>query len=248
MELWTERAALTAARIVVCNSERTRCDVIERVGVAPDRAVTVYYGTDPEQFRPATPEGRAAARARLGWPKASPVVLFIGALGDRRKGFDTLFGAWQILCREASWDAALVVIGRGAELAAWEARVTSAGLKNRCRFLGFRSDIPDLLHASDLLVHPARYEAYGLGVHEALCCGLPALVSAASGVSERYPPVLADLILTDPESPAELASKLRHWREHQELLVDRVRPLAETLRARTWADMAREIRDLVLST
>ena len=40
-------------------------------------------------------------------------------------------------------------------------------------------------------MHPARYEAYGLAVHEALCRGLPALVSASAGVAERYPADLA---------------------------------------------------------
>ena len=215
MELRAERTAVRAARVVVCNSERTRRDAIEKLGVSSERAVTVYYGTDAERFYPAAPNVRAALRARLGWSDARPVVLFIGALGDRRKGFDTLFAAWQMLCSETSWDAVLVVVGRGAELAVWETRVAEAGLTDRVRFLGFRSDVPDLLRAADALVHPARYEAYGLGVHEALCCGLPAVVSAVAGVAERYPPDLADLLLTDPESPAELAARLRYWRANR---------------------------------
>ncbi|MDK2408772.1 glycosyltransferase [Aphanizomenon sp. PH219] len=52
-------------------------------------------------------------------------------------------------------------------------------------FLGFRADVPNLLRAADCLVAPTRYEAYDLGVHEALCCGLPAIVSADAGVDER---------------------------------------------------------------
>ena len=50
-----ERASLKRARVVVANSERTRRDLIERVGVSPERVHTVYYGVDPERFRPATP-------------------------------------------------------------------------------------------------------------------------------------------------------------------------------------------------
>ena len=248
MNLRAERAAVRLARVVVCNSDRTRCDVIEKLGVAPDRAVTVYYGTDPQLFHPAAPQTRAALRERFGWPEARPVVLFIGAMGDRRKGFDTLFAAWQVLCSEASWDAVLVAVGSGAELPIWKARATAAGLADRFRFLGFRTDVPDLLRAADALVHPARYEAYGLGVHEALCCGLPAIVSAVAGVAERYTPDLADLILTDPESPAELAARLQHWRANMKLLAARVRPFSDELRARTWAVMAREIRDTILRT
>ncbi|HUR54060.1 MAG TPA: glycosyltransferase family 4 protein, partial [Gemmataceae bacterium] len=239
LERRAERAAVRAARVVVCNSDRTRRDVVEKLGANPDRAVTVYYGTDPARFRPASDAERGDFRARFGWPADRPVVMFVGALGDRRKGFDTLFGAWSRLCKEPSWDAVLVVVGRGAELPAWEDRTRSAGLTERVRFLGFRTDVPDLLRAADALVSPTRYEAYGLGVHEALCCGLPAVVSAGAGVAERYPPELSDLLLGDSEDAADLASRLRRWRDDVSGSRDRVRPLGERLRAHTWDDMGR---------
>lgn len=237
LELRAERAAVRAARVVVCNSDRTRRDVIELLGAAPDRTRTVYYGTDPTRFRPATDAERGKLRARFGWPADRPVVMFVGALGDRRKGFDTLFEAWSRLCKESSWDAVLVVVGRGAELPAWEDRTRAAGLTDRLRFLGFRTDVPDLLRAADALASPTRYEAYGLGVHEALCCGLPAVVSASAGVAERYPPELAELLLPNPDDATDLAARLRRWRDTS--FRERVRPLSERLRAHTWDDMGR---------
>ena len=115
------------------------------------------------------------------------MVAFVGALGDRRKGFDRLFDAWQQLCRDPAWDADLVVAGHGGELTQWRRLAASSGLDGRIRFLGFRDDVSTVLAAADVLVHPARYEAYGLGVHEAICRGLPAIVSAAAGVAELYP-------------------------------------------------------------
>ena len=120
-------------------------------------------------------------------------------------------------------------------------RAVADGLASRIRFLGFRTDVPCILAAADLMVHPARYEPYGIGVHEALCRGLPAIVSAAAGVTERYPPDLTDLILADPESPTELAARLRYWRANAESLATRIGPLADELRSHTWTDMAREI-------
>ncbi|MDY3552147.1 glycosyltransferase family 4 protein [Gemmata sp. JC717] len=239
IELRAERAALHAARIVVCNSERTRSDVINLCGVDPARAVVVYYGTDPDQFRPATEHERTELRAKFGWPADRPVVMFIGALGDRRKGFDTLFTAWSALCQEPGWDPVLAVVGRGAELPAWEERVREAGLVDRVRFLGFRSDVPELLRAADALVAPTRYEAYGLGVHEALCCGLPAMVSVSAGVAERYLEGLADLLLPDPDDAADLAGRLRRWRADPAAVRDRVRAVSDALRAITWDSMGR---------
>ena len=235
-----ERRALTRARVIVCNSARTVDDVVNCVGVDPTRVRRVYYGIDPVRFRPQ--RDAAGAKAALGYDAASPVVLFVGALGDRRKGFDTLFSAWCDLCGIPGWDAQLLVAGSGAELGAWQARAAlRGGVANRVRFLGYRTDVPALMAAADLIVHPARYEAYGLGVHEALCCGVPALVSASAGVAERFPDDLRPLLLQEVESVAELTSRLRTWRDGMDSFRARAGAFSAVLGARTWDDMSRDI-------
>jgi glycosyltransferase involved in cell wall biosynthesis len=240
-----ERRALGHARIVLCNSARTARDVHERLNIPAERTRVVYYGSDPNRFPFVTPAERAAARRGLEWVQDRPVVLFVGALGDRRKGFDRLFDAWQQLCRDSSWDADLVVAGHGAELARWRRLVTTSGLEDRIRFLGFREDVSTVLAAADALVHPARYEAYGLGVHEAICRGLPAIVSATAGVAELYPPELSDLLIQNVEDSAEIAARLHRWRGNVAETALRVRPLSDRLRSRTWNDMAAEIQQAV---
>jgi glycosyltransferase involved in cell wall biosynthesis len=240
-DLAAERRALRAARLVICNSERTRRDVIDRHGIAADRISVVYYGSDPTRLVTADNDARAGARRRMGWPSDRPLAGFVGALGDRRKGFDTLFDAWSALCRDPGWDADLVVVGSGAELPAWRRRAASAGIAPRLHFLGFRDDVPDILAALDGLVHPARYEAYGLAVHEAMCRGVPAIVSADAGVAERFPSHLRDLLLTDSEDAGELIERLRHWRSHLTGLRELVAPVAVSFRAWTWGHMAADI-------
>ena len=235
-----ERRALQAARVVVCNSRRTRDDVVQRIGVDPSRAHVVYYGAD-ERFRPADAAERARAKAVLALSADRPAALFVGALGDRRKGFDTLFAAWSALCRDRKWDVDLVVAGTGRTLPRWRQLAQAAGLDGRIRFLGFREDVPTLAAAADVVIHPARYEAYGLGVHEALTAGVPALVSAAAGVAERYPADLAPLFIRDPEDARALADQLRGWRRDLEAWRVRVLPFAATLGARSWSDMSKEI-------
>jgi glycosyltransferase involved in cell wall biosynthesis len=235
----TERACVRQARLVVANSERTRAAVIERLGVPAERVHTVYYGVDSERFQPPASAQRAEARARLGWADDRPAVVFVGALGDHRKGFDTLFEAWRRLCRDPAWDARLVVVGAGSTLAVWRSR--AAALDDSVQFLGFRTDIPALLAACDALVSPTRYEAYGLNVQEALCCGLPALVSASAGVAERYPPELRELLLPDPDDAGDLAARLRAWRDARTAYRAAVAPLGQALRARTWDQCAAEI-------
>jgi glycosyltransferase involved in cell wall biosynthesis len=235
-----ERAALAAAHLVICNSRRTAADLQRLYGV-PDSVIrVVYYGVDAA-YGMVTPGERAAARSALGLSPDAPIAIFIGALGDRRKGFDLLFDAWRAQSASAAWDARLIVAGAGGEREAWARRAASAGLGDRVMVLGFRTDVVSLLAAADVLVHPARYEAYGLGVHEAICRGLPAIVSGCAGVAERFPASLAPLVLPDAATADDVARALGCWRGDMEGWRRRVAPLACALRARTWDDMAAEI-------
>jgi glycosyltransferase involved in cell wall biosynthesis len=238
-DLAAERRALRGARVVICNSERTRRHVVEWHGLDDTRVHVVYYGTDAERLTPVDASVRRAARETLGWPQDRPIVGFVGALGDRRKAFDTVFAAWTALCRRRDWDADLAVVGSGAELPQWRER--AAGLGDRVRFLGFRDDVPFILAALDGFVHPARYEAYGLSVHEAVCRGIPAIVSSSSGVAERYPTALQELLVANPDDPGELAERLRYWRGNQNRLAEAVLPLSAVFRSRTWDVMASEM-------
>jgi glycosyltransferase involved in cell wall biosynthesis len=239
-----ERAALAHAPLVIANSNTTRKAVVERLGVAPANVHTVYYGIDPVLFGPVSETERSAARRALGLGDR-PAVAFVGALGDRRKGFDTLLDAWERLTAWPSWDANLVVVGAGPELERWRARALARKLAGRVQFLGFRSDVPRVLAACDALVAPTRYEAFGLGVAEALARGLPAVVSARAGVAELYPEALRSLLIDDVESPHELSERLLGWRERRAELTAPVERLAEGVRARTWDRMAEDILALV---
>jgi glycosyltransferase involved in cell wall biosynthesis len=242
-----ERQALLRARLVLTNSERTRRDVL-RLGVDPARVHNIYLGAESGWHR-ASAEERAAARARLGCAVDRPLVVFLGGLGhDQRKGMDTLWEAWQRLCHEPAWDAELVVAGGGSGSAAWHRRIARSGLADRVRLLGFIDRVYDLLAAADLLLSPVRYEPYGLNVQEALCRGVPALVSACAGVAERYPAELAALLLPDPEDAGDLAGRLWRWRQDVEGWRRRIEPLAESLRAYSWERMARRIVELAEGT
>ena len=240
-----EAWGLHRARIVICNSRRTAEDVRDRIGVPPDRIRVVYYGSDPVLFAPVRAEERRAARAALNWPLDRPVALFIGALGDHRKGFDQLFEAWRQLCGDASWDVDLAVVGHGRDLPTWQRRARECRLGARVRFLGFRDDVERVIAACDLLVHPARYEAYGLAIHEAICRGLPAIVAATAGIAELYPATLRDLLVQDVEDATEIADRIHRWRWDADAAAARVRDFSDRLRSRTWRDMSAEIQQMV---
>ena len=238
--LQAERNVLPKCRIDICNSQRSRQDIVERLGVPAERARVVYLGCDPEELALISTSERESARRVLGVVDERPLVAFVGGLGDRRKGFDTLFAAWADLCRDPQWDGELVVMGSGAELPTWRQKAEELGITKRIHFLGFRHDVPHVLAACDLLVHPARYEAYGLGVHEALCRGLPAIVTADAGVAERFPEPLQWLLLRDAEDVGQLKDLLQTWRERRRQTAAQVAAWCAQLRSRTWEQVAAE--------
>jgi len=207
-----EVQSLSVARLIVANSELTRRHLIEFIGVEPNAVQVVHLGSESE-WAPAGSTERTSARERLRQTPHRPIVIFIGAIGyDHNKGLDTLLRAWRDLCCHTQWDADLIIAGDGRALPQFRARVAQSDFRDRVRFLGFTDRIPELLAAADLLVSPVRYESYGLNVQEALCRGVPAIVSAGAGVAERYPSNLRDLLLPDPENVDDLVYRRLIWR------------------------------------
>ncbi|MHC5730029.1 MAG: glycosyltransferase, partial [Nostoc sp.] len=77
----------------------------------------------------------------------------------------------------------LVLVGDGPLRDSLEAEVDQLGIAERVRFLGLvnYSRLPEVYVSSDLLVHPAEWEPYGLPVNEAMVCGVPVVVSDRVG-------------------------------------------------------------------
>lgn len=238
--LRSEASAIRRAPLILCNSRRTADDVARRYG-AGSRTRVVYYGAAPQTFRDVQAAERETARRALGLADGRLAALFVGALGDRRKGFDVLFEAWRDLVHDPRWDVDLFVAGAGSDRETWMRRASQEGIGDRIHFLGFRPDIQDVLAGADVLVHPARYEPYGLGIHEALCRGVPAIVSRVCGIAEQYPRELAGLIVADPPEVRGVAVALRAWRSAAADWRLRVAAFGAALRSRTWDDMAAEI-------
>ena len=58
-------------------------------------------------------------------------------------------------------------------------------MQARTHFVSYAADLPRLLGAADLLVHPARDENTGTVILESLLYGIPAVVSAECGYAEH---------------------------------------------------------------
>jgi glycosyltransferase involved in cell wall biosynthesis len=237
----SEQAAARIGRLFVTNSDRTSRDLIERLGVDSRRVHTIYLGAESD-WGLVTPVERSAARKSFGISEDRFAAVFIGSIGhDRRKGFDVLLEAWRRLCADPQWDVDLLVAGSGSALGTCREHVSQWRLDHRVRILGFCDRVMALLAAADLLVSPVRYEAYGLNVQEAICRGIPAIVSAGAGVAERYGSEYAPLLLPDPEDVDSLVERLKQWRANMAEWRSRFEQFGAELRGYSWQEMARRI-------
>jgi glycosyltransferase involved in cell wall biosynthesis len=233
-----EKQAIGSAKLVIANSELTRQHVVELLGAEPERVETIYLGANSD-WAPPTPAEKRAARTWLNISEDAPVIAFVGALGhDQRKGFSTLWEAWKNLTADPNWTAHLVVAGGGHQVNRW--RKLAAQLSPRIHILGFTDRVRDLLAASDLLVSPVHYEPFGLNVTEAVCRGVPAMVSAKAGVAEVYPPELRSYLLSHPQDHQQLAQMLRRWSGEIGKARAEFTGFSEQLRQRSWRQMADE--------
>jgi glycosyltransferase involved in cell wall biosynthesis len=79
-------------------------------------------------------------------------------------------------------DARLVLVGEGALRKQLEQQARSLGVAGQVHFLGLRSDIPDVLGATDVFVMSSDFEGHPLSVIEAMASGLPIVGTAVGGV------------------------------------------------------------------
>lgn len=179
LEAVVPRQIATAARVVAV-SETTRRDLIERLGVSPDRIAVVPNGVE-ERFFAADPLGDGDRR-RYGLPAA--YLLCVGTI-EPRKNHATLFRA---LSRWAAGvDLPLVVVGRrGGEAGSILAEAEPLRRDGRLVVLGYVADalLPALYAGAAATVYPSWYEGFGLPVLESLAAGVPTVTSDAPALRE----------------------------------------------------------------
>lgn len=120
-------------------------------------------------------------RQELGIPNDKEVILYSGRLSPEKSPFH-LLDAYRSM---DSTDKALVFVGDGNLRAGMEEYVAEHNLES-VYFSGFkdRKEIPKYFAMADVLVLPSRRETWGMVINEALCMGLPVIVSDQVGAGK----------------------------------------------------------------
>lgn len=74
-----------------------------------------------------------------------------------------------------------IIVGKGSKEEEYKGFIKTHDLESNVQLLGFRSDIPELLHASDLFVFPSYQEGLPVALMEAMSSGVDVICSRIRG-------------------------------------------------------------------
>jgi glycosyltransferase involved in cell wall biosynthesis len=197
-----DRATLLRVHSLAGVTEHVRLKEGRRFGLPPHRSRTIFNGVDTRRFHP-------RPRSQPG----GPMNLITVANLVEGKGVQHLLRA---LAQLRSSNVRLRVVGDGPELQPLRELAVKLGICPQTEFLGLRSDVEDLLGASDIYIQPTLVEAFGLAIAEAMACGCAVVASRVGGIPELIEHGRSGL-LVNPGDEAGLAEAINHLLENPAL-------------------------------
>lgn len=123
---------------------------------------------------------REQTRQALGISPEQIVLLSVGELKTHKNHQAALRAVAKLRDKSVLY----LICGKGVLRPDLEDLVHTLGIEDQVHFLGYRSDIPMLMQAADIFVHPSKREGLGLACLEAMASGLPLVTSDIQGIPD----------------------------------------------------------------
>lgn len=231
------RMAVRKARQVVTDSEYSKWQIVERLGVEAEKVTAIYLGKGP-QFQPGD-RRQAAEEVGAALHLDRPYLFYLGNLKPH-KNLGTLLRAFALLRLRRCTDPVLLLVGddrKGRQRVLGEC--VRLGIQEAVRHVPWAADdlLPQLYRAAELVVMPSTSEGFGLPVLEAMACGTPVACSTAASLPE----VGGDAAeYFDPHSAEGMAGTIQRALESESLRAEmREKGLRQAARF-TWEACARK--------
>lgn len=155
-----------------------------------------------------SPQRRKIMRERLGISPAQKLVLMLGS-SFKTKGVDRSIQAIAALPSALRAQTTLLVVGK-SNPDPYIRLARQLGVHNQVEFILGSDEVPDLLFAADLFLHPAYLENAGMAILEAIVAGLPVLTTANCGYAFYVTQANAGEVLAMPFKQQALNQKLEY--------------------------------------
>jgi glycosyltransferase involved in cell wall biosynthesis len=130
-----------------------------------------------------------AADLKKEFPQFGKIVLYAGRL-EEEKNPSGAIEAFAVIVKEFP-GAGLLMAGSGSKQEELEDLVRNLGLAGKVIFLGYRTDVPSLYKAADVLLVASWHESWGASMVEALAAGCP-VVAPDVGVAKEVGATVAE--------------------------------------------------------
>jgi glycosyltransferase involved in cell wall biosynthesis len=203
-------APLTDAFIAVAEPQGRY--LAEHEGCPAGKIRVIPNGIDIERFCPGEPNRRL--QDELNLDPHTPVAGIVAALRPEKN--HAMFIEVASIVRQKLPTAQFLIVGDGPERANLESLVRSLGVADNVRFLGTRSDIPEVLSLMDVVLLTSQTEASPICLLEAMSSGKPVVATQVGSVGETVLPGLSGYLVS-PNGTQSMADRVT------ELLGDRKR-------------------------
>lgn len=197
---------------------------LRAAGVSDARLHTIPHGIQQDTWRAALRE-RRKVRDELGVGEKI-VLMTIGRITDLKNQLSLVHSFARV--RQDEPQSFLIVVGAG-NTDQLNLEIARMGIADSVLVTGFRPDVPRLLAAADVYVHPAHTESFGLTLLEAATMGIP-IVSTPVGIAPTLIGSKFAGILTDSASVDAIAAGIRDmlirrdkWPAMSSLIADRAK-------------------------
>ncbi len=170
---------------IVANSDYVK-ESLKGHGVKPEVIVRIHNGINFDDFYVTQTDrenNRHKLVSELGIPGNARCIVYVGRLSPE-KGVEVLLRAFDIY-GSSHPEVYCVLVGDGTERKRLENQVESSKTASRVKFLGFRSDIKEIVSACDTLVLPSHIETFSLTTLQAFASGTPCIGSDVGGTPEQ---------------------------------------------------------------
>lgn len=159
---------------VICISQKAEENLRMHIGNCNAEICTINNGVFTDKYINANPSSDLEMIA----PESRKIIMVAGFRWEKDQ--DTIIRALKRLPAQFH----LFLVGDGERKYKLISLASTIGVEDRVHLLGLRSDVPQLLHASDYVVMSSHFEGLSLSSVEGMCVGKPFLASDVDGLRE----------------------------------------------------------------
>lgn len=252
-------AAAHGADHIITDSEASRADIIQHLGIAAEKVTSIYLAAGAD-YQPG--ENSLVDMAILRkYNLPDDYVLYLGGY-EIHKNVPTLLHAYTYVAQALGEDYPLVLAGKkpekvNAHFPDYAHQIRQLGLEEGVQWIGFvdEEDKAVIYRNASTFVFPSRHEGFGLPVLEAMACGVPVVTSNSSSLPE----IVGDAgFALDPDDERQMAGSIIATIVQEQLAAEmRQKGLAQAAKfswertatetLRVYADLGQQIKNLLPS-